>query len=82
MAEEGQLWPEEDIITQLQGHITLMTSQFYNYAGYIQAAAPPTGPPLMSNGAQQPLSQEEFKEKFDQCVSEAMDTARAINQVG
>ena len=79
---------EEDIITQLQTQVVLMTSQFCNYTGYLQQNAPSLGPPLRSKSATQPLgtqteavSEEEYQVKLNQCVTETVMSAKTINQV-
>ena len=73
---------EDDIITQLQGQVVLLTSQFYNYAGYIQKEAPPQGEPLSveGNGPTPPVG--DFLEIFSQCVSETISTTQNICKVG
>jgi len=79
---------EEDIITQLQNQVVLLTSQFCNYTGFLQQNAPPLDPPLRStNGSQnhlqgnQQLSPEEYQTKLSQCVTETAMTATTINKV-
>ena len=81
---------EEDIITQLQNQVVLLTSQFCNYTGFLQQNAPPLDPPLRStNGSQNhlqgnqqtELSHEEYQTKLSQCVTETVMTATSINKV-
>lgn len=73
---------DDDIITQLQNKVDLLSSAFFNYAGFLQHEAPPLGPTLRGDEPNEQKEAQKFiEEKREQCVRETVQTANTIYQV-